>query len=480
MAQDHPTLNIGEANRRYQHFKQKSCMQSQEISRLLGRNKELLASRENWKAKAMSRQQKLVQLKAEFSLSKHPLRHRYSLQMIEISVKLYLLCRCSLRGTTRVLRLFFGESVPCKSTISNWLHKAGYHVYSQPVAAAKDGFYSLILDESMVIGQQRMLYGLVIESVKRVAGALQLCDVKASFLAVAPSWKAGPIGSFLASIEGKLGSKLRYLICDTDTTLCKAVADQGMLRIRDVGHEMARFLRQIFERKDDFKDFTYELAQVKFREIMKPSAYLLPPQARSQARFMNLSHSIEWARRMLLAWPKLSKEEQDIFAFLPRYRPLIEELSRIFDWLNPLLQHIKDKGLSHITCQDLQLQLKDHQKIAQSDREIKLIQRVETYLEEEKTKIADPTLCYHASSDIIESAFGLFKDRHSPNKLHGVTPSVLLLALRTRADPEKLTLNLDLKQAMEEISLEQIQHWRVEHLSPNLVQQRINTLKKSP
>lgn len=480
MTQEPSMLELAEVQARYQHFKRKSQVQTRELRRLRSRNKELIQSREKWKAKAKLRQRSLIQAHSAASRSGRPRGHRYSTELISISLKLYMLCRCSLRGTVQVLRLFFGDSIPCKSTISNWLRKAGYHVGQSPVAAAPDDTYSLILDESMVIGQQRMLYALLIKGLKQGKKALKLLDVEASFMAVAASWKAHEVGSFLAGVQEKVGSKLRYVICDTDTTLCKALADLGMRRIRDVGHEIARLLRLRFENQADFKDFSRELAQVKFREIMKPMAYLLPPQARTQARFMNLSHSVQWAKRLLRAWPKLSQQEQETFGFIQRYAPLVEELSRLFDWINPLLKQIKEQGLSHALCAQLHTQLDPYSQPSQTAREKAFIEQVQTYLKEEQHKIPPDHSSYHASSDIVESLFGLFKDRRSPNKLHGVTPSVLILSLRTRADPETLTLSLDVKQAMEEVALKDLEIWRKQQLIPNQVQKRINTLKKIP
>ena len=40
--------------------------------------------------------------------------------------------------------------------------------------------------------------------------------------------------------------------------------------------------------------------------------------------------------------------------------------------------------------------------------------------------------CWNASSDVIESLFGIYKAKKSPNPLHGVTPFVLLLPLHVR------------------------------------------------
>ena len=54
-----------------------------------------------------------------------------------------------------------------------------------------------------------------------------------------------------------------------------------------------------FKKDESFKSFMQEVTQIKFREIMRPGAYLLPPGQRTVARFMNLSETVSWASRML-------------------------------------------------------------------------------------------------------------------------------------------------------------------------------------
>jgi hypothetical protein len=395
-----------------------------------------------------------------------------------MALKLYLLGRCSLRGTASALQMFFPGSAPSKSTISNWLRKAGYAVYQSLPPASEEGEYALILDESMVVGQQRMLYGILIHSRKSVLRPLVLQDALATFMAVRPSWKAPEVKDFLVSIQRKIGGCLRYIISDTDSTLCRAIADLEGVRICDVGHQIALFLKQGYGKQADFNAFTEDLAQVKFREIMKPTAYLLPPQARTQARFMNLSYSVEWAEKMLKTLPSLPPDLQKVFDFLALHKPLIEEFKRIFYWVNPLLHQIKTQGISHAVSQDLNQKLQEIRKQAQTTREITLIDKVSDYLQKEKAKIPQPDLVYHASSDIIESIFGFYKDRQSQNKLNGVTPSVLLLSLRTRLDPQKQTLNLDVKKTMETVSVREVERWKQQNLTPNQVQLRRKTLKR--
>jgi hypothetical protein len=66
-----------------------------------------------------------------------------------------------------------------------------------------------------------------------------------------------------------------------------------------------------------------------------------------------------------------------------------------------------------------------------NDRMEKNANLVTQYLKEESEKLPSTKTCWHASSDVIESIFGVYKDRKSPNHLHGVTPFIFFLPLHT-------------------------------------------------
>ena len=378
-----------------------------------------------------------------------------------------------------MIELLFGQAcTPCKSTILNWIRKSGYYVYSSQVAEIPSGGYGLILDESMVIGQERMMCGLLIKGKKEGNRALRISDVVDMLIGVKPSWKAVDVTNFVKSLPAKINQNISYIISDSDSTLRKAITDLCITRICDVGHQMGRFLEQTYKSAPDFQAFSKYLAQLKFREIMRPTAYLLPPKARVIARFMNLSASIQWATKILKVLPKLTLQEQEIFGCIRQHAPLIKEQAQIFEWLNPLLKALKEKGLSKSHIQLVDQQLAQVQRQTKQERPKLLIQRIRQYLNEEQQKLPDSKTTFHMSSDIIESCFGIFKARKSPNKLNGVTPSVLLLALMTKVDSQHKRLEVDVKKAMEDVSLAQVQQWADKNLIQNQVIRRIKTLKK--
>jgi hypothetical protein len=72
------------------------------------------------------------------------------------------------------------------------------------------------------------------------------------------------------------------------------------------------------------------------------------------------------------------------------------------------------------------------------------------------------TIVWHNSSDVLESLFGMYKERKAANTLHGVTPFVLLLSLFAWVDQVGNHINLDCKAALQ--ALQALQAVRMRNL----------------
>lgn len=83
---------------------------------------------------------------------------------------------------------------------------------------------------------------------------------------------------------------------------------------------------------------------------------------------------------------------------------------------------------------------------------------------------------HHA--DIIESTFGIYKSKKSPNKLYGVTSFVLTIQLYSKVSNESVTKTINFKERIVNVKLKDISTWSTKHLSKNWVTERTKTLKK--
>ena len=103
-------------------------------------------------------------------------------------------------------------------------------------------------------------------------------------------------------------------------------------------------------------------------------------------------------------------------------------------------------------------------------------QQILDYLAEERSLLKDNETVNN-SSDIIESAFGIFKYKQSPNKLNGVTALVLHLPVILAFTGKSVSKNYNVKERLCRTKITDINLWRDENLMENLVAKRIKTLK---
>jgi hypothetical protein len=256
----------------------------------------------------------------------------------------------------------------------------------------------------------------------------------------------------------------------------KGIRNFNSAHIRDVSHTLGMLMERVYSKEEEFCSYMKELAQVKFRQVMNPAAYLLPPKQRSIARFLNLSQIAEWSDKLLTSYPQLTAQEREVFSFMPLYASFIDELRSVLSCVNAIERAIKQQGLSHKALKRCMRYVK-RDLLSGNSRMHKVAEQVAGYLNAEAEKLPSLSSCWNASSDVIESIFGVYKDRKSHNPLHGVTPFVLLLPLHTRIGRKDRLTPFDFKRSLEAVSMSDIDTWRKENLPENQVYKRIKILK---
>ena len=94
--------------------------------------------------------------------------------------------------------------------------------------------------------------------------------------------------------------------------------------------------------------------------------------------------------------------------------------------------------------------------------------------------LTDDSKNLNISSDIIESNFGIFKMKMSPNKLYGIPPPFLLfLPLYTKIKNENAAKTFNFKERLVNAKLKDIDAYASEHMSTNWVTERTKILHHS-
>lgn len=360
------------------------------------------------------------------------------------------------------------QKIPCAATIAGWVLKSGYKIYHSPMADSSD--YSLIVDESMMVGSQKLMLSLAIPSHKQTGIALRKIQTHVLGLCVSDKWNGEKISEFLKENAHKAGRSPLYVITDNDTKMNKGVRLSGYTHIRDINHTLGMFFSRIYKEDKEFMGLLKNLSKIKSRQIMSSSCYLLPPHQRSIARYLNLYPLIGWAQRMLKNFTALTEQEKKTFGFIHTYSLLIKELHLLLDFSQYVLKEIRLKGLSKKSISQILSQIK--LRLSLENTRIKRFKNyLIGYLKEEKDKVKTKEV-WNGSSDIIESFFGFYKARKATNPLAGITNYILTLPLIASFDTDKQALQINIKEALEQVYIKDLVQFKKDNLPESMMIKR--------
>jgi hypothetical protein len=351
-------------------------------------------------------------------------------------------------------------------------------LYSRAKSEYANQSYITILDESISVGQQKLLLllGCPYSLPQR---PLQMSDMNILQMSVSPSWNGENIQNEMSKIIDNIGTAPIYAVSDRASNIAKALRLSGVTHHKDISHSIGAILKKHFCEDSDFKKFTKRMEKKRLEYHLTEKAYLLPPKQRSIARFMNCSDWVKWASDILNAFDRLSPEEQEAYRFVKRYKQLIEELDMIIDCANFVEALCKNNGLSYSIYDECKQAITNNLlNKPKMEKAHKVGEDFISYLTEELDLLSSKEDIHLISSDVIESTFGVYKQEKSPNKLCGVTGHLLILPLSAKMSSPEGRKDFDFKRAMEDVHYQDLFEWKAFNLIGNQVQDRHNRLRK--
>lgn len=401
--------------------------------------------------------------------------------MVALSVAFY--SRLSV-GSRQVVEIFnilnefmggmFGK-VPAYTSIGYWAQELGLSVYKESCSLFKDKRYALIIDESMMIGSEKLLLTLAVPA-DNEGHVITEKDIVIVDISIAKSWNGTTIEDVLKKVSEKIGHDPEYVISDNGSTIGKAVRDAGYRHHLDISHSLGMFLERVYKNEPDFQELSKKVSDARFKYNMQEVAFIQPPSQRSIARFINMSKWIEWASRMQYVYHTLRDDIKSIYGFIPQNASLVDELSEVMSCINRIEKDIKNNGISHESAARCK-QLVRNTLMSGNERQHKIGTFILEYLDRE-TSFMNEDESHNASTDTIESTFGVVKARKSDDKLAGVTPIILMMPLRLHFADKTRRVNFNFKERLETGRHCHIKEWTDVNLSPNLVIKRRETIGK--
>jgi len=164
---------------------------------------------------------------------------------------------------------------PTHSTILSWVKKIG--VYQLNKNKEKSDDWILIIDESIQIGQEKLLVIMGVQLSKiDFTRPLQFVDLTPLCSMARSKWKAADISGIIDKLKKEIG-EVAYLLSDCGNNLKKTASIQKIEHIPDISHWFASILKSIYGDSTEFKEFTTNMAQMRFRLCCTKIAHIIPP-----------------------------------------------------------------------------------------------------------------------------------------------------------------------------------------------------------
>lgn len=371
----------------------------------------------------------------------------------------------SFRSMSGIFEIFsicieLGRNTPSYSSGMLWVKKIGYYCLNQTKVIADD--WILILDESIGIGQEKLLVILGVRSSQvDFTRPLRIQDMEPIIIKSRKKWTSEYVYEELEKSKALLG-KIIYATTDGSSMLKKALQLSEINQIYDVTHAIAIMLEKLYKKDADFIELTKLMGEMRLKLCCSKHAHIIPPNQRSKSRFLNIDILTDWGMKVLVALKKdnLTKEEKELLQWVGNKESFIEEMSQIIGIIEELSILLKNNGLNSNTKRKC-FQILKRCKKTQKQNYFKHL--FTDYLNTNSALIGKQLKTIMCTSDIIETTFGKYKNELSKNPMNGITDLALIIPALTSS-----LLDNEIKIAIDSCTCKMLKEWKIENLCDSL------------
>lgn len=352
------------------------------------------------------------------------------------------------------------------NTILLWVQKLGYYLLTQEKERADD--WIIFLDHSIQLGPEKLFVILGIRH-HQIDFQRPLCfqDLTPLREVARAHWTGDMVCQTVRKLQQELGTIL-YAVGDYGSDIKKGLRLAAIPHIHDVTHHIALILKDLYATDAAYQDVTQRLARVRKQFGQTGAAHLIPPKQRKKSRYHNLKPLAEYGRhvrRYLSRSCDHSETEQTLcraLMWLPSQAAFFDELMEITTLVCKVEWHVKHRGLSPASiaacCQALDT--------VTTAKGVLFKARMFQYFQL-TCALVEASECILCTSDILESAFGKYKNYVSDNPMAGITGLALCIAAFTSS----LELQ-ELKEALEYTTTQDVHTWIQDNIGPTLLKKR--------
>lgn len=437
--------------KRYQKWRAKAKVRQKKNRDLGWRIRDLERSRSHWRQRALRAESILPPINpvvasgANFEDGVRAKGYRYSTWQVMVSILWYLYAGVGFRGVSKCWEILGGSGgrkVPHPCTVRQWVLRLGYHKLLQEVEKADDWVY--IADYTAQMGNEQCLaiLGLRLGALRSENRyALNHKDVRLLDLSIV-NWANGEHFEERLEAAAKRTGPPCQIVTDCCSTMKKGVrlwqekGQQSTVHTYDISHVTATKLEKLLEHDPQWQHLTSEVNRLQKNIVQTSMSFLAPPSLRKNARYMNLEPLIKWTSKILayakkgdfsLCSDKGGLDQKNIefhrqFDPVLALRPFLLALQQLFELVQYLMEDFKNNGLSLPCFQKWQL---FHYELLE-DLGQSFFKNWMADLQKQ-VEALQPDQCYVASSDIVESLFGHYKNACQTQWLKGMSPSILII-----------------------------------------------------
>ena len=233
-----------------------------------------------------------------------PAGHCYPVLVIQLTLQLYLHVALGSRGVARVLQLLPTPlATPSHTTVLNWLYRCGLSVLNRAVERGRDWIW--IADHTIAIGPLKCLVILGIPA--SALASVGYCPSHRDLQVLAVECTVQSTGAWVAAVFARVAQRCGaplQIVADAGSDLRKGIAlfqesASTCLYTYDISHAIANLLKRELGTDAGWTAFLHHCRATLVSFQQTDLAFLLPPRQRTKARFMNLDAHIAWAQRLL-------------------------------------------------------------------------------------------------------------------------------------------------------------------------------------
>ena len=425
------------------------------------------------------------------AFDRHPPYHSHSLALMRLFLDLVSQAALGFRGAAGALGILSGlfpteERAPSPNGGQMWLLRLGLYELSRPKEHADDWVW--ILDHTIQVGASKCL---VVVGVRLAAWERKRADAQRSAALEhhdLSMWLIEPVkksdGSTvcrqLIALSQQTGVVPRELLSD-----CGGDLQNGIGRFcaqypqtagrKDIAHAAANAVKRELNHDATWASFLRDASQAKTQLRQTQWAFLLPPELKAKARWMNLDSLLTWSRKAIgfvasprpvpgVSWKTDELEER--MGWIRGYQQPLAAWSLMLEVTACSLNYIRQHGYHREAKQELQCQLAAF--TGEEDTPASRVAKSLLLFAGEQSADLPAGQRLLGSSEILESLIGKAKQLEGQQSRSGFTKMILGLG----ASVAKIT-DQTVQAALAAVKVRDVSHWIREHLGISVQGQRL-------